>query len=70
MINQHTPDLPTALNNLADASEVLIYLDDTLTHTDRVAQRSASGKNLWYSGKHKTFGGNLQVLTDHTGYPL
>ena len=26
--------------------------------------------DLWYSGKHKRHGGNIQVLTDATGYPI
>ena len=38
--------------------------------TDRVAARTQAGNHLWYSGKHKAFGGNVQVLTDHTGFPV
>ena len=45
-------------------------LDGTLVRTDRVAARPQAGNHLWYSGKHKAFGGNVQVLTDHTGLPV
>ncbi|WP_368502296.1 transposase family protein [Corynebacterium sp.] len=39
--------------------------------TDRVAVKNPKSRHdLWYSGKHKAFGGNVQVLTDDSGYPL
>lgn len=38
--------------------------------TDRVAARTQAGNHLWRSGKHKAFGGNMQVLTDRTGFPV
>ncbi|WP_159438532.1 hypothetical protein [Actinomyces mediterranea] len=48
-----------------------MYLDGTLIRTDRVATRNpGTGHHLWYSGKHKAFGGNIEVLTDHTGFPV
>lgn len=53
------------------AHEVFLCLDGTLIRTNRVAHKNPeTGSHLWYSGKHKTFGGNVQVLTDSTGYPL
>ncbi|QWW19823.1 transposase [Schaalia sp. 19OD2882] len=45
-------------------------MDGTLIPTGRVAAKSACGTYLWSSGKQKAFGGNVQVLTDHTGYPV
>lgn len=43
-------------------------LDGTLICTDRVAARDpGTGYHLWYSGKHKAFGGNVRVITDRTG---
>lgn len=33
-------------------------------------ERSEAGHDLWYSGKHRRHGGNIQVLTDPTGYPV
>ncbi|MDO4762389.1 MAG: transposase family protein [Corynebacterium sp.] len=39
--------------------------------TDRVASKNPKNRHdLMYSGKHKAFGGNVQVLTDESGYPL
>ena len=38
--------------------------------TDRVAARAERGHHLWYSGKHHTFGGSVQVICDPTGFPL
>jgi len=53
---------------------VFLCLDGTLIPTDRVAARvEVNGKpahHLWFSGKHRVFGGTVQVLTDHTGFPL
>lgn len=45
-------------------------LDDTLIRTDRVAARTERGNHSWYSGKHNAFGGNVQVITDHSGFPV
>ncbi|MDU0347706.1 transposase family protein [Actinomyces sp. MRS3W] len=70
VISQHAPDLIDTLKELVEAGESYVCLDGTLIHTDRVDERSESGKHLWYSGKHKAFGGNVQVLTDSTGYPV
>ena len=36
----------------------------------RVAARTESGNHLRYSGKRRAFGGNVQVLTDHAGFPV
>ena len=32
--------------------------------------RPDTGRHLWYSGKGKAFGGNVQVVMDHTGFPV
>ena len=47
-----------------------VTLDGTLISTDRLAERGANGHHLWHSGKHKRFGGNIQVIADPTGFPL
>jgi len=56
------------------AGVVFLCLDGTLIPTDRVAARvEVHGKpahHLWFSGKHRVFGGNVQVVCDHTGFPL
>jgi DDE superfamily endonuclease len=38
--------------------------------TDRVAHPGPNGADLWWSGKHKHHGGNIQVLSDPSGWPL
>lgn len=50
--------------------EPFVCAGGTLVRTDRVAARTEAGNHLWYSLLHKAFGGNMQVLTDHTGFPV
>jgi DDE superfamily endonuclease len=47
-----------------------LLLDGTLIEIDRVGARTESGNHLWYSGKHKTQGGNVQILADPSGFPV
>lgn len=47
-----------------------LTLDGTLIEIDRVGERKENGHHLWYSGKHKTQGGNVQILDDPSGFPL
>ena len=71
VVADKAPDLPEVLQTLKDQAEPFVCLDGTLIRTDRVAARDPeTGYHLWYSGKHKAFGGNVQVLTDHTGFPV
>ena len=71
LVSSRAPDLPELLRGRKDKGEPFVCLDATLVRTDRVAERDPDiGYDLWYSGKHKAFGGNVQVLTDHTGYPV
>jgi DDE superfamily endonuclease len=51
------------------------FRDDTrmrmlAIETDRVAAKTVEGNDLWYSGKHKKQGGNVQVLCDPRGFPV
>ncbi|MGB5150888.1 MAG: transposase family protein, partial [Mycobacterium sp.] len=46
-----------------------VTLDGTLIEIDRVNERTDEGHHLWYSGKHKTQGGNVQILADPGGFP-
>ena len=71
MIADRAPDLPEVLQRLRVSKEPFVCLDGTLIRTDRVAQRNPdTGRHLWYSGKGKAFGGNVQVVMDHTGFPV
>ena len=71
VIADRAPDLPEVLDRLRRSKEPFVCLDGTLIRTDRVAQRNPdTGRHLWYSGKGKAFGGNVQVVMDHTGFPV
>ena len=74
VIAGHAPDLEQVLTDARATGVVFVCLDGTLVPTDRVAARvevaGHRAHHLWFSGKHRAFGGNVQVLTDHTGFPL
>src|SRR4051794_38611151 len=74
VIAGHAPDLGQVLTDARATGVVFCCLDGTLIPTDRVATRvevdGHRAHHLWFSGKHRAFGGNVQVLTDHTGFPL
>jgi len=70
VIAAHAPDLHRVLDQGLAEGWQFVCLDGTLINSDRSAARSQAGHDLWYSGKHKRHGGNIQVLTDPTGYPV
>ena len=71
VVASQAPDLIEVITQLREQGEPFVCLDGTLIRTDRVAARNPStGHHLWYSGKHKAFGGNVQVITDHPGHPV
>jgi hypothetical protein len=74
VIAAHAPDLAQVIAGARRAGVVFLCLDGTLIPTDRIATRvEVNGRpahHLWFSGKHRVFGGTVQVLTDHTGFPL
>lgn len=39
-------------------------------HPRRQGRRPGPGYCLWYSGRHKAFGGSIHLVTDHTGNPV
>jgi hypothetical protein len=47
-----------------------VILDGTLIECDRVVGVRESGNDLWFSRKHKAFGGNVQFLAAPDGTPL
>jgi hypothetical protein len=69
VIAAHAPDLPDVLAHGLDEGWAFVCLDGTLIPSTRSSARSAAGHDVWYSGKHKRHGGNIQVLTGPTGYP-
>lgn len=63
------PDVHEALLAAKAAGATHVNLDGTLIHTDRVATKGPNGADLWWSGKHRHHGGNIQVLSDPDGFP-
>ncbi len=74
VIAAHAPDLARVLADARRSGVVFLCLDGTVIPTDRVAARvevdGHRAHHLWFSGKHRAFGGNIQVICDHTGFPL
>jgi hypothetical protein len=63
------PCVHDALLAAKAAGATRLNLDGTLIHTDRVAMRGPNGADLWWSGKHRCHGGNIQVLSNPDGFP-
>ena len=69
VIAAHCPDLGEVLTRGLDQGWGFVCLDGTLIATTRSSAPSEAGHDVWYSGKHKRHGGNIQVLTGPSGYP-
>lgn len=70
VIAERGPDLHEVLQQMRERGEPFVCLDGTLMATSACHAPGETGVDLWYSGKHKRHGGNIQVLTDATGYPI
>lgn len=70
VLGAHAPDLPTVLERARREGWSHLTLDSTLIVTDRVRTRGEDGHDLWFSGKHRHHGGNVQVLSDPHGFPV
>ena len=47
-----------------------VTVDGTLIRTDRCrTPNSETGHDLWFSGKHRVHGGNVQLVCDPAGFP-
>src|SRR3954464_3826994 len=65
------PDLHQVLQAGQAAGWTHVTLDGTLIATDRCrTPHPETGHDLWYSGKHRAHGGNVQVVGDPTGFPV
>ena len=65
------PDLHQVLAAGAAAGWTHVTLDGTLIRTDRCRTvNPVTGHDLWYSGKHRAHGGNVQIVGDPTGFPV
>jgi hypothetical protein len=63
------PDVHEAILAAKAAGATHLNLDGTLIHTDRVVMKGPNKADLWWSGKHKHHGGNIQVLSHPDGFP-
>jgi hypothetical protein len=66
----HTPDLRQVLAAAQREGLAHVNLDGIVIPTDRVAAPGPAGADLWWSGKHKHHGGNVQVISAPDGWPL
>jgi hypothetical protein len=65
------PGLHAALLAAKAAGYCHVIVDGTLMYTDRIATPGPTpGVDLWWSGKHKHHGGNIQVVSAPDGWPL
>jgi DDE superfamily endonuclease len=65
------PALESALLAAKMAGHSHISIDGTLIATDRCRTPGPTkGVDLWWSGKHASHGGNIQVITAPDGWPL
>jgi hypothetical protein len=64
------PDLATALERANAAGLTHLNLDGTVIRTDRVAAPGPNKADLWWSGKNKHHGGNVQVIATPDGWPI
>jgi len=70
VIAEQAPDLHDVLERGGREGWSHVSLDGTLIEIDRVAARNENGHHLWYSGKHKAHGGNVQIVADPSGFPV
>ncbi len=65
------PGLHGALLAAKAAGHSHVIVDGTLIHTDRIHTPGPTpGVDMWWSGKHKAHGGNIQVVSAPDGWPL
>jgi hypothetical protein len=64
------PDLRAVLRTVKTMDMPHLILDGTLIPTTRLAERTERGNDIWYSGKHRRHGANIQFLTSPDGWPL
>ncbi|WP_326806337.1 IS5/IS1182 family transposase [Streptomyces sp. NBC_01788] len=64
------PDLHEVLDRCQREGMTHVILDGTLIASDRLAGVRDNGNGLWFSQKHKAFGGNVQFLAAPDGTPL
>jgi hypothetical protein len=67
----HAPDLHEVLEAGKANGWTHVVLDGTLIVTDRCrTKKPDTGYDLWFSGKHRAHGGNVQIVCDPDGFPV
>src|SRR3954451_19923317 len=65
------PDLHEVLAAGQAAGWTHVTLDGTLIRTNRCRTKNPdTGHDLWFSGKHRAHGGNVQIISDPDGHPV
>lgn len=70
VLADQAPDLHQVLTRCQKEGMTHVVLDGTLIECDRLAGVRENGNDLWFSQKHKSFGGNVQFLAAPDGTPL
>lgn len=70
VLADQAPDLHEVLDCCRSKAMTHVILDGTLIESDRVAGLRENGNDLWFSQKHKAFGGNVQFLAAPDGTPF
>ncbi len=70
VLADQAPDLHAVLDRCRAEGMTHLVLDGTLIACDRVTGVRENGNDLWFSQKHKSFGGNIQFLSAPDGTPL
>jgi hypothetical protein len=70
VLADQAPDLHEVLRKCQQKGMTHVILDGTLLECDRAAGVRDNGNDLWFSQKHKSFGGNVQFLAAPDGTPL
>jgi len=65
------PALASALLAAKIAGHEHVLVDGTVVRTDRIGEPGPTkGVDLWWSGKHRAHGGNIQVIAAPDGHPI
>jgi hypothetical protein len=70
VLADQAPDLHEVLSQCQREGMAHVILDGTLIKSDHLAGVRENGNDLWFSQKHKAFGGNIQFLSAPDGTPL
>ena len=74
MVSAEAPGLEEALERAVKEGTPYVILDGKIVSADRCHEKTVSRKgreiDLWYSGKKKDFGGNIQALFYPDGLPM